>query len=257
MRVKTMQRALTSLGLLAAVSIPASAQITTTTITREPIARTTFSRVAMLSPVSPATARRGQQSVTVQLTGLGTHFSQGVTTLSMGTGITLVSPVTVVSPTSATAVVNIDPSTPAGSRTVSVTSGAEVVSLSDAFSVTENPDFFPKSCGMASNYSLGSIFTGSSKQVVGLIDVAGTEDWFSVTVPQTTNLKLTLTGGGTGSEFEMSAQSSCGSPVLVTTSPGVAPKEFMLNGGASYVIRVRASQWKADNSRFTLTLVGQ
>lgn len=252
-----MRRTLTSLVLLAVVSVSASSQIVTGTITREPIARTTFSRVAMLSPVSPATARRGQQNVTVQLTGLGTHFSQGVTTLAMGAGITLVSPVTVVSPTSATAVINIDPATAAGSRAVSVTSGAEVVSLTDAFSVTENPDYFPKSCGMAGNYSLGTIFKGSSKQVVGFIDVASTEDWFAVTAPSGTNLQLTLTGGGTGSEFEMSAQSNCGTTPLVSTSQGISPKAIMLTGGASYVIRVRASQWKADNSRFTLTLVGQ
>ena len=252
-----MRRTLTSLVLLAVASIPASSQIVTGTITREPIARTTFSRIAMLSPVSPATARRGQQNVTVQLTGLGTHFSQGVTTLAMGAGITLVSPVAVASPTSATAVINIDPATPAGSRAVSVTSGAEVVSLADAFSVTENPDYFPKTCGSAGNYSLGTIFKGLSKQVIGFIDLASTEDWFVVSTAAGTDVKLTLTGGGTGSEFELSAQSVCGTNPLVSTSQGIAPKEIMLNGGASYVIRVRASQWKADNSRFTLTLVGQ
>jgi hypothetical protein len=196
--------------------------------------------------------------MTVQLTGMNTHFSQGVTTVSLGPGITIVSPVTVVSPTSASAVISIDAATAAGARAVTVTSGAEVVSLSDGFSVTENPDYFPKTCGNASSSSLGSIYKGSSKQVYGIIDVANVEDWFSVSVPSGANLKLTLTGVGPGSEFEVSASSSCGAVPLVSTSPGIAPKQIMLPGAASpYLIRVRASQWKPESSRFTLTLVAE
>lgn len=246
----------TSLVLLAALSIPADSQITAT-IQREPIARTSLTRLVLLNPVSPATGRRGQQNLTVQVTGVNTHFTQGVTTLSMGAGITIVSPVTIVSPTSASAVISIDAATLAGGRTVSVTSGAEVVSLGEGFSVTENPDYFPKTCATATSANLGTIYKGMSKQVTGLIDVAGVEDWFAVSVPSGTNLKLTLTGGGTGSEFEVSAQSSCADAPLVSTSPGIAPKQIMLTGGASYVIRVRASLWKAQNSRFTLTMVAE
>jgi len=89
-----MRATITSLVLLAIVSAPASSQISGT-ILREP--KTTFLRLTILNPVSPSTGRRGQQNLTVQLTGLNTHFLQGITTLSMGPGIALVSPVTVVS----------------------------------------------------------------------------------------------------------------------------------------------------------------
>jgi hypothetical protein len=252
-----MRTNLTSLVMLAVASIPAGAQITGT-IQREPIARTTLTRLVLLSPLNPATGRRGQQNLTVQLSGVNTHFSQGVTTVSMGPGVTLVSPVTVASPTSATAVISIDAAAVAGARAVSVTSGAEVVSLSDGFSVTENPDYFAKVCATASSSNLGSMYKGTSRQVVGFIDVASTEDWFVVSAPEGTNLKLTLTGSGTGSEFEVSAASSCGAAPLVSTSPGISPKQIMLPGGATqYVLRVRASQWKAESSRFTLTLVAE
>ncbi len=252
-----MRPVLTSLVLLAVVAIPAGSQITST-IQREPIARTTLTRLVILSPVSPATGRRGQQNLTVQLAGLNTHFSQGVTTLTMGPGITIISPVNVVSPTSASAVISIDAGTAAGARAVTVTSGTEVVSLSEGFSVTENPDYFAKTCSTAGNSSLGTMYTGLTRQVVGIIDLAGVEDWFVVSAPAGTNLKLTLAGAVPGSEFEVSASASCGAAPLVSTSPGIAPKQIMLPGGTTqYVIRVRASQWKAESSRFTLSLVAE
>jgi hypothetical protein len=253
-----MRLPLTSLALLAIVSFPADSQVTGTII-REPLARPTAIRAfALLSPVNPATGRRGQQNLTIQLTGLNTHFAQGVTTLSMGSGIAVISPVTVVSPTSASAVISIDAATPAGSRAVTVTSGAEVVSLGEGFSVTENPDYFGKSCGAAYGSSLGNMSKGMSRVVSGIIDVAGVEDWFTVSAPSGTNVKLTLSGVGAGSEFEVSALASCAGTPLVSTSPGIVPKEIMLPGnGSQYVIRVRASQWKAESSRFTLTLVAE
>src|SRR5215212_6570221 len=106
-----MRATLTSLVLLAVGSIPAGSQVTAT-IRREPM--TLQIRAALLNPASPASGRRGQQNLTVQLTALNTHFSQGITSVNMGPGITIVSPVTVISPSSASAVINIDGGAAAG-----------------------------------------------------------------------------------------------------------------------------------------------
>jgi hypothetical protein len=202
--------------------------------------------------------RRGQQNLTVQLTGLNTNFAAGVTTLSMGTGIISVSPLTVVSPTSATAVISIDAATPAGGRTVTLTTGAEVVSLGEGFSVTENPDNLPKTCYTAYAASLGVISKGTMRQIAGLIDVPTTEEWFTVSAPAGANLKVTVTGAVPGSEFEVSALTSCSAAPLASTSPGIAPKQIIIPGGTTqYVIRVTASHWTAESSRFTLNVVGE
>ena len=247
-----MRATLTTLAALALVALPASSQITGT-ISRE---RTVLIRAVFLGSVSPATARRGQQNVTVTLTGLNTHFSQGVTTLGMGSGITVVSPVTVMSPTSANAVISVDAGTTAGARAVTVTSGAEVVSMNDGFTVLENPDYFGKVCNSATQ--LGTLQKGMSKQAIGLLDMAVVEDWFAISVPAATSLKLTLSGVGTGSEFEVSTFSSCGVPG-VSTAAGVSPKQLILPAGqaVTYLIRISASHWNAASPRFTLTAVAE
>ena len=61
----------------------------------------------MLTQVNPNSGQQGQQSDPVALTGQYTHFVQGTTTASFGTGITVAS-LTVNSPTSAAATLNID-----------------------------------------------------------------------------------------------------------------------------------------------------
>src|SRR5262249_6905919 len=71
----------------------------------------------------------------VSLTGQNTHFVQGTTTVSFGSGITVTS-FTVSSQTSAIAVLNISAEAETGSRTVTVTTGSEIVALTKGFSVT-------------------------------------------------------------------------------------------------------------------------
>ena len=89
----------------------------------------------VLTQVNPNTGQQGEQSESVALTGQYTHFVQGTTTASFGTGITVAS-LTVNSPTSATATLNIDAAATAGARTVTLTTGAEVVTLANGFTVT-------------------------------------------------------------------------------------------------------------------------
>jgi hypothetical protein len=83
---------------------------------------------------SPTSAQQTLQNVAVQLTGLHTHWTQGVTTVSFGQGITVTS-VTVNSATSLTAVISVAQSATVGARTITVTTGGEIVSAG-LFSVT-------------------------------------------------------------------------------------------------------------------------
>src|SRR6267142_1196265 len=89
----------------------------------------------VLQTVNPNTGQQGQQNLSVNLTAQFTHFVQGTTTASFGTGITVAS-LTVSSATTATAVLNIDPAAGTGTRNVTLTTGAEVVTLSNGFTVT-------------------------------------------------------------------------------------------------------------------------
>jgi hypothetical protein len=82
----------------------------------------------LLTQVAPETAAQGQQNVSVNLSGSFTHWVQGTTLATFGSGITVLS-LTVTSPTSATATLNIAPDALVGTRVVTVTTGVEVISL--------------------------------------------------------------------------------------------------------------------------------
>jgi hypothetical protein len=89
----------------------------------------------VLTVLSPNAGQQGQRSLSVAITGQYTHFVQGITTASFGSGVTVVS-ITVNSSTSATAIVNIDPAATVGTRTVTLTTNTEVATLSNSFAVT-------------------------------------------------------------------------------------------------------------------------
>ena len=86
-------------------------------------------RGGLLRTANPASAMQGDQGVSVQLSGSGLHFQQGVTTADFGTGIT-VTALTVTSPSTATATLNIDPSATPGAHDVSVRTLGEGASMS-------------------------------------------------------------------------------------------------------------------------------
>ena len=87
----------------------------------------------MMSSVDPNVGTQGQ-SLTVVLNGLFTSFSQGVTTVSFGSGIA-VGTVTVNGPTLASVPITIGPAASTGPRSVTVTTGSEIVTLSNGFTV--------------------------------------------------------------------------------------------------------------------------
>ena len=94
----------------------------------------TQSVTPVISSVAPSSGKQGQ-TLQVTLTGFYTHFAQGTTQVSFGTGIA-VSNITVSSPTSLTAQLIIDPAAAIGARTPTVTIGTEVVSLIGGFTIT-------------------------------------------------------------------------------------------------------------------------
>jgi 6-phosphogluconolactonase (cycloisomerase 2 family) len=89
--------------------------------------------IPTLNGVSPVSAQQGQ-TLTLNLLGQYTRWTQGVTTATFGQGITLQS-LTVADNTHATAQISIDPLAYTGGRTVNVTTNTEVVS-GGYFSVT-------------------------------------------------------------------------------------------------------------------------
>ncbi len=72
------------------------------------------------------------------ITGYSTHFVQGQTSASFGSGITVQS-TTVTDATHATATVTIAPDAALGSRDVIMTTGAEIAAKVSGFSVSLSP----------------------------------------------------------------------------------------------------------------------
>ncbi len=87
-----------------------------------------------IASVSPNTGHQGQQNLSVAITGMSTHFVQGLTTASFGAGITVIS-LTVNSATNATAVLNINPAAALGARTLTLTTGNETTIFGNGFTV--------------------------------------------------------------------------------------------------------------------------
>jgi Bacterial Ig-like domain len=94
---------------------------------------TVIAGVPALTSVNPSQASQGA-SLTVQLNGAFTHFTQGTSTVSFGNGITP-GTVTVNGPTQASVPITIANGTAAGPRSVTVTTGTEVVTLTNGFNV--------------------------------------------------------------------------------------------------------------------------
>jgi Glucodextranase, domain B/Bacterial Ig-like domain/Bacterial Ig domain/Bacterial Ig-like domain (group 2) len=94
----------------------------------------TLTPPAVLTQVNPNTGHQGRQALLVTITAQFTHFVQGTTTATFGTGVTVTS-LTVNSATSATAVLNIDPAAATGVRTVTLSTGSETASFNNGFTV--------------------------------------------------------------------------------------------------------------------------
>lgn len=98
------------------------------------------SPAALVPPLSPNSGAQGTNIVGLQITGNGTHFLPGATTVAFSGGIQT-GQVTVISPTSLTVDLAIPYNAQVGAQNVTVTTGGEQVSLSGAFTVTPGTPF--------------------------------------------------------------------------------------------------------------------
>ncbi len=101
----------------------------------------------VVSSASPVIADQNDQNVSVSVTGLYTHFVNGVTSASFGAGIT-VNSVVVGSATSATVNITVSPTAAIGGRTVTITTSGETAVLANAFSVATG---LPQLTGVSPN----------------------------------------------------------------------------------------------------------
>ena len=179
-------------------SIPSGLSVSSPTSFKVSIAGTTSTGTAFASSnsalltvdppssvtISPASAQQSQ-TLSIALTGAFTHFYQGLTTVSFGSGAT-VNLLTVSSLTSATANITVASSAPTGSQTMTVTTGSE--SASTPFTVTPAPP--SPTTTTAANASIG--FSASPQNVTlsaTVTSTAGTVNAGTVT--------FTVSSGGT------------------------------------------------------------
>jgi hypothetical protein len=121
---------------VSATAAPGLYNVTMTTGTQVatlPNGFTVIAGVPALTSVNPNQGSQGA-ALTVQLNGAFTHFTQGTTTVTFGTGITP-GTVTVNGPSLASVPISIANGTAAGARSVTVTTGTEVVTLTSGFTV--------------------------------------------------------------------------------------------------------------------------
>jgi hypothetical protein len=90
-----------------------------------------------ITAVSPSSGMQGDAADSITITGQSTHFSQGTSVASFGSGITVTN-LTVNNALSATATISIANGAAIGNRQVTITTGGEVAnSAANAFAVTQ------------------------------------------------------------------------------------------------------------------------
>jgi hypothetical protein len=210
--------------------------------------------------VSPNSTPQNWPNVTVTLTGQNTHFVQGTTKADFhfSASATPVA-VTVTSPTTATAHVTVPSGTPTGRYTVTLATGVEIAEAADAFMVTPGPDSISNVCVGAQ--VRGSLAPGTSVQITGAIEASGIEDWLVIQLVGGASVHLTLRNAspdGTGSEFQMQAYSSCGSPLgAPTTGTGAKTLDLPASGPYTVTIRISASSWDVARPTYRLQAEGR
>ncbi len=153
------------------------------------------SGTSLITSVSPNTALQGN-SLQVSVAGFSTHWAQGSTSFSFGSGTT-VSNVSVTSSTTATMTLALDALASVGERSVSVQTGGESATLNNAFVIQPGTPVLlsstPSSVQQQSNFSIGILgqYTFFSQATTTVSLGTGTLD-ISATV--TSGNSITVTG---------------------------------------------------------------
>ncbi|MGB6744794.1 MAG: Ig-like domain-containing protein [Terracidiphilus sp.] len=150
---------------------------------------------AVVNSVSPNTGGQGVNLPAVQITGINTHWQQGVTTLNFP-GV-LVNSFTVNSATSITANITVDTNVTPGQVSVTATTVGEVATGVNVFTITQtqpelvfvNPASLPQ--GQTQNITITGIYTSFSAS--STVTVGSDVTVNSVTFNSTTSLTANVT----------------------------------------------------------------
>ena len=205
-----------------------------------------------ITSVSPSTGNQGDPADTITINGQNTHWAQGSTTATFGSGITVTS-LTVNSATNVTAVISIDPAALIGNRTITLTTGSEVVSsAANAFqvlagvpSLTLNPNFGAQ--GTNPTVSLTGAFTnftaGQTTVSFGSGISVGT-----LTVNGPTNASVPIQIG--------SGASLGGRTVTVTTGTQVVTATFSVTAGIPAITSITPNSGVPGASGLSVAISG-
>jgi hypothetical protein len=122
------------------------------------------------------------------------------------------------------------------------------------------PDSYGKTCGAAT--ALGALSNGQSKTLQGTLQEATVQDWFLVSFPIGTMLKLTVQNSPattSGSDFRLDAHATCGGPVIATGIASGDIKTLTLTNAAPHTVYlcVRAAKWTSAHATYKLVIVGE
>jgi RHS repeat-associated protein len=216
---------------------------------------------AALQSVSPNAGQQGQQNLSVTVAGQGTHFLEGTSQVSFGSGITVTS-VTVSNPTSLVAHVSIALGASPIQRTVTVTTGTEIASLVNGFAVTTVPlvlSIAPNT-GVQGQLSLGVTITGQSTHFTNssAIDLGAGLGVTNVSAVDATHLS---------GQLSIAANATVGARTLSVTSGGevvTLSSAFVVSAGTAEIVSVISDEAKQGETvvatitgRFTNWVNGQ
>ncbi len=209
-----------------------------------------------LTQVNPNTGQQGQQNLSVALTGQFTHFVQGTTTASFGTGITLAS-LTISSATSATAVLNISATAAAGARNVSLTTGGEVVTLTNGFTVTNGTPLLTQvnpNTGVQGQQNLSVALTGQFSHFVQGTTTASFGTGITVaslTISSATSATAVLNISATAAAGARNVSLTTGGEVVTLTNG------FTVTNGTPVLTQVNPNTGVQGQQNLSVALTGQ
>jgi uncharacterized protein (TIGR03437 family) len=197
----------------------------------------TYDAVAPASiTLSPASGNAGQ-SLTVTVTGSGTHFVQGVTTLGFGSGDVVVDSVTVNSATSLTAAVTVLRNPESTSYPVTVITGQEVAYLPSGFSIAAASRFLVQQSGNLQFGTPGSTLANPlvvrAQSETGL-PISGVTVTFTVTFGGgSVSSASAVTGTDGTASTRLTLGPNAGPNVVTASATGFSSVSFLAGGGSS------------------------
>jgi len=195
----------------------------------------TYDAVAPASiTLSPASGNAGQ-TVTVTVTGSGTHFAQGVTTMGFGSGDVVVDSITVNSATSLTATVTVLRNPESTSYPVTAVTGQEVAYLPSGFSIAAASKFLVQQSGNLQFGTPGSTLANPlvvrAQSETGL-PISGVTVTFTVTFGGGSVSPATAVTDANGlASTQLKLGSGGGINVVTVSAPGLSTVSFLTGGG--------------------------